>query len=196
MENESGHIPGTNWPPGPRSTPGFIKGRGIDVQDGPGEKATARPPSAPPPFANRQQPSQVKLPSARDFQLAGTGLILPAVAGGTIVPFAPLKLAAGEVAAITSAVIFINAPTLLTDIFFSILINNIPVPGDDQLQSFPRVAQNLSIAFDLDIRVPSRALISGLITNRTAAGPWTVGFQLNGFRYPESDAVRFYGSNS
>ena len=82
-------IPGAHWPPGPASIPAHIRGRGVDVQNGPGDVATARPPAAPDPLAARQQPSQVKIPSARVFQLFGKNLVLPAGAV-TIIPFAPL----------------------------------------------------------------------------------------------------------
>lgn len=90
--------------------------------------------------------------------------------------------------------IYVLSPTALTDITFTLRINGGPVEGWDNIQPPPGVAnfivQNFS---DLNERVPNGGRIDVLVTNNSAAGPWTVGAKIAGWFTPESEEDRIFG---
>lgn len=139
-------------------------------------------------------PEIYPIPSARDlFQIAKT-LVLPAGAASTVTSAAvELQLPTGNVAVIRVVEIFIDAPTALADIDFTLFINRAPVAGFDRLSFFPRAASSLSKPFEGILRVPNGSFINMVATNRSAAGPWTVGMSFGGWSWPELDGEVYTG---
>jgi hypothetical protein len=132
------------------------------------------------------------IPGAEFFYENSSSIAL-AAAAGTVVDGPSLQLKPGQVAVVRSVVIFIDAPTLLTNVTFALLINGSPVPGMDRLREFPRAANNVSKEFDRAIRIPNGSLISMTATNVDAAGPWTVGMEFGGWLWAQVDGEMYTG---
>jgi len=134
-----------------------------------------------------------KLPTSLDFNKNFYSDNLPAVAGSKIVPVS-FKLPKGMVGWMQILGIFVQSPTALTDITFSLRINKGPVGGWDNLKPPPGVAnlflQNFS---DLQVRVPDSAEVDVQITNNAATGPWVVGAKIAGWYHPGIEEKRIYG---
>jgi hypothetical protein len=137
-------------------------------------------------------PEEFPIPSAQSIYENSSGLILAAGANAVIAG-PSFQVPAGMVAVIRSFNIFINAPTLLTNIFFQLLVNNAPIPGMDNLQEFPRVANNISKEFERAIRIGNGSLIGCQAVNRDGAGPWTVGIEYSGWFWPQIDGENYTG---
>lgn len=134
------------------------------------------------------------LASSNQFNLTANTASLAAVAGQTVfLTGADLTVAAYNVGVIRGVTIFIDAPTALTVVQFALLVNGQAPAGFDRLQSFPRVATNISIGFDAQIRLTQGDVITLRATNVTAAGPWTVGMSYNGWTTPTRDIERIFG---
>jgi len=159
----------------------------------------------PSPFSEASERSQASValtpwwverpPFATDFFATDKGTILAAGPGApTELPGTVFTLPTGDAVAVIKAVtIFINAPTVLTDVDWQIQINEGPVAGWDQLTTFPRAAANLSIDFGGTIFVTQGARIRMVATNQSAAGPWTVGGSFTGWYLSQSDIQRVFG---
>lgn len=133
-------------------------------------------------------------PFAQDFFATDKNTTLPAAVGSVALPNATFQVPPGDFIAVIKAVtIFINAPTVATDVDWSILINDGPVQGWDHLTTFPRAAANLSIDFGGTIFVPQGALVSMRVNNISGAGPWTVGGSFTGWFLSQTDIARVFG---
>lgn len=134
-------------------------------------------------------------PFAQDFIAIDKATVLPAGAGQEVnLPGASFQLPTGDFIAVIKAVtIFIDQPTLLTDVDWILKINNGPQAGWDRLSTFPRVATNLSIDFGGTVFVPQGALMSLTARNNSGAGPWTVGGQITGWYLSRADVDRVFG---
>ena len=138
---------------------------------------------------------QERPPFATDFTAIEKAEVLVAVAGTVLaLPGATFQLPPGDFIAVVKAVtIFIDAPTLLTDVNWQLRINNGPVAGWDNLSTFPRVATNLSIDFGGTVFVSQGAQISMVAINNANTGPWTVGGQITGWYLSRADIDRVFG---
>lgn len=164
---------------------------------GPGGPGSGRPTQADisPPSRQIFPPWLYPMPQGNDFFVTTIGgaksAVLAAGIGATL--RTDVFTLPGESAGVVRFVsIFVNAPTLLIDVNWILLINGSPVPGWN-LTTYPRVAQNLSIDFEGVIRVPVGADISILIQNNAASGPWTVGAQFSGWYWSKRSADELYG---
>ncbi|MGH7177672.1 MAG: hypothetical protein ACREJC_09855 [Tepidisphaeraceae bacterium] len=150
-----------------------------------------RPVAAIPPFY------YVKPPSGVDFYFNETATV--AAGAGSTVVIAPTialviqPLYEGLVAFVT---IFLDAPTTDTNVRFTLRFNGGPVQGADNLRSFPRTANNLSISFPFNVIVPGNTTIDVLATNQNAFGPWTIGAEVGGWQYAESLRRRVFGEET
>lgn len=142
--------------------------------------------SIPPPEVN-------PIPTARDFFQQLKSATLAAGVGATVTTVPELRLKPGEVGVIKIVEIFVDAPTTLIDVTWALFVNGGPVPGFDNLSTFPRAATNLSIGFTGTIRLPPSAIVTMVITNNSVAGPWTVGAAYAGWRWNEQEGERYTG---
>lgn len=137
-----------------------------------------------------------KPPGGQDFFAAEKAEVLPAVAGTTIaLPDARFQTPGEALAVVKAISIFIDNPTLLTDVDWTFRINDGPKQGWDRLTTFPRVATNLSIDFGGTIICPQGALLTMTATNNAATGPWTVGAAFTGWYVSRSQLVQLYGED-
>jgi hypothetical protein len=165
-----------------------------------GEGGTAAPAGAPM-FERRQRPQKViAVAPANEFPIPSAQMLFAhaetltlAAGAGSVIAGPSFQLPQGNVGVINGVTLFINSPDTTTDIIFTLLINDAPVPGLDALSEFPRVANNLDRTFAAAVLVPNGGLIEGLITNQSAAGPWTVGMDFVGWHMPERDVEAYTG---
>lgn len=136
-----------------------------------------------------------KIPSAVDFNTQNFALTLAAGAGSTVV-FAGFRLPQTQIGVVQIFGIYAQGPTNLTNVTWTLRINQSPVPGWDNIQLPPGAAnfvvQNFS---DLRVKIPNGALVDVLITNNNASGPWTVGAKVAGWYNPSSDVARVTGTD-
>lgn len=149
------------------------------------------------PYVRQIYPPWVyKLPSSTDFNANGFREIIGAGAGTTLAPASVrFTLPANMVGYLQIAGIYVLTPLATTDLTFTFRINQGPVAGYDNIIPPPGVAnfvvQNFS---ELQVRVPMGGTVDLLITNNSAAGPWTVGGKVAGWYHPQVDEERLYGS--
>jgi hypothetical protein len=135
-----------------------------------------------------------KLPESVDFNAQDFAIALAAVAGQTVTS-ANLRFALprGMIGWLQGFSIYLLTPTALTSVQWTLRINNGPVPGWENVQNSPGVANIYREDFtDLRVRIPTSGIVDVLITNLTAAGPWTVGGRLQGWHHsPEAESNRY-----
>lgn len=119
---------------------------------------------------------------------AGATVILAAAANKT--PFFIRANSEGVVAAVQ---IFVDAPTADVDVSWTLRFNGAPVIGWDDLKTFPRVANSISIVFPGTVQVESGVTVDVLVTNNNAFGPWRVGAEVSGWQWPLNERLRVFG---
>lgn len=139
-------------------------------------------------------PEVEPIPTAKDFFRILRTAALAAGAGNQVVSTAlRYQASGGIVAAIKFVSIFVDAPTALTNVVWSVLLNGAPAPGFDALTFSPRVAANFERTFPCTIRVPPNTTVQVVITNQDAAGPWTVGASFGGWGWNQQEGERYTG---
>lgn len=139
-------------------------------------------------------PSLYKLPHSQDFNVNDFAEVLPVGPGAFISPVGmQFTLPAQMVGWIGIFGIYIQAPTNLTVIQFSLTINGGPVPGYFNIQFPPGVANFVVQNFaDLQVPVPSGGVIGVTIQNLTAAGPWVVGAKVQGWYHQLIEEQQYF----
>jgi hypothetical protein len=137
-----------------------------------------------------------KLPMSQDFNRNSFSEVLAAVAGTAITPVAlTFELPPNAVGYIQIFGIYTLTQSALTDVTWTLRVNDGPVSGWDNIRNPPGVANLFAQNFsDLQVRIPAGGTVSILITNNTAQGPWTVGGKIAGWYHPEIEEKRIYGS--
>jgi hypothetical protein len=128
-----------------------------------------------------------------DAYFRATGA-LAAVAGAAIEFGAgQFVLPATNWGVVSFVTIFVDAPALNINVTWALLVNGAPVPGWDQLGTFPRVAANLSIVYPGTVHLPLGARVTVRVTNNAATGPWTVGAETSGWHWPKISEDQAFG---
>jgi hypothetical protein len=127
---------------------------------------------------------QFKPPEGIDFffRTAGT---LAAGAGSTLIlaPTPRFRILPDYSGVIAGVSIFVDTPLTTLDITFTLRWNGGPVQGWDQLEAFPVAANAIIIPFPGNLQVPGGTDVDVLVTNNSAAGPWTVGATVTGWQW-------------
>ncbi len=166
-------------------------GAGVTV-----DQAVFRRPQGPadtsPLVRNVYPPWVFKLPMSQDFNVNRFDLVLAAVVGATVVPV-QFQVPPSFVGYVQIFGLFIQSPTNVQDITFSLLINGGPVQGWDNIK-FPPGAANFVVQnfADLQVPIPDSAKVSVLVTNNNA-NAWVVGAKIAGWYHPRSEEERIYG---
>ena len=141
-----------------------------------------------------------KPPAGVDFYLFQTG-VLAAGAGSTItfvgaggVANPDIEIDSNYSGVVAGFTWFVNAPLVTIDITFTLQFTNAPVPGWDRFKPFPAAASSAIASYGGYVQCPARTLVSVVVTNNAASGPWTVGTEVVGWSYPTSDAQRVFGT--
>lgn len=121
----------------------------------------------------------------------GKTAVLPAVVG-SVINSEPVKIPRQMAGVLRVLNIFVDAPGATIDVDWITLIDGAPVQGW-RVSTFPRAANNLSIAFPGVLRLHPGAILSVAIQNNAATGPWTVGVQLSGWYWSIEEAKVLYG---
>jgi len=138
---------------------------------------------------------QIRPPTGVDFFFKRMG-VLAAGAGSTLILVPsnrPLKILPDYKANIAGVTIMVDAPLATLDITFTLRWNGGPVEGWDKLEPFPTAANALIIPFPGTLQTPGNTLIDVLVTNNSAAGPWTVGASVAGWQWPRIDEDIAFG---
>lgn len=136
-----------------------------------------------------------EIESAQDYTIQATGA-LPGGAGQTFsdqTAAGVLQLLGTYVGVLSFITIFVDAPTTALDVKWTLRFNGAPVQGFDNLRSFPRIAQNLSITFPGPKRIPIGARVDVIATNNNASA-WTVGYSVGGWFWLQDDGARIFGT--
>lgn len=150
------------------------------------------------PFQRIVYPPRVeKLLSSTDFTVQDFAMVLPAGAGSTITSAAlAFTLPASMVGWLQEFKVYVLSQTAATSAQWSVRINGGPVPGFDNKQNAPGVANLVLLEWnDMRIRIPNGATVDVIITNLNANGPWTVGGYLAGWYHPWVDEDRIFGND-
>lgn len=137
-----------------------------------------------------------KLLTSQDFKAVDFQMVLAAGVGATVTsPQLRFQLPASMVGWLQQFTLYTLSPTALTSIRFAIRINEGPVPGFDNEQNPPGVANLVKIdTNDMRVRLPNHCVVDVLITNLNASGPWTVGGALAGWYHSYADELRIFGT--
>lgn len=135
-----------------------------------------------------------KLPMSKDFNRNVYTSVLAAGVGATVIPVS-FDMPPSFVGFCQIFGIYALSPLATTDITFSLRINQGPVEGWENV-TLPPGATNLTLQnfSDLQVRMPDACTLDVIVTNNSAAGPWTVGAKIAGWYHPESEEQRIYGS--
>lgn len=185
----------------PPRTPNDIRARGFAPRPASGGSSQGAPARATPMSEKAGLARQIFPPwlyplrQGSDFFIFTIGgaksAALAAGAGSTLVSD-PFRLPKDTSAVIRLVSIFANLPTGAIDVEWTLRINKVPVQGWT-FTTYPRVANNLSIEFGGIVRVAPNSTIDVLITNKSAAGPWTVGTQFGGWYWNNVAAEQTFG---
>ena len=148
------------------------------------------------PFSRIQFPPRIeKLPSSVDFRQQNFALALPAGVGSTVAG-PSFTLPRDQVGWLQNNAIYVLTPTAATAFSMAILINGGPIPGFDNIQIPPGIANFVLLGDDdMRVRIPNNATVSTLFTNNSAAA-WTVGGLIQGWYHPVSAEERAWGSDA
>jgi len=157
------------------------------------------PPGAPgaAPFVRNQAPPwREKLPSSNDFIVVDYAMTLAAGAGSVITSAnLTFSVPASMVGWLQNFSFYVLTPTAGTSVRFAIRINESPVPGWDNYQNSPGVANLYREDYsELQVRIPNGAKVDIIATNLNAGGPWTVGGKLAGWYHSQQDEARYWGA--
>jgi len=169
-------------------------GTGIDIATRGNKQLPAAPHSEPIPKSAQVPPYWLyKPPEGIDFYFNVRGT-LPAGVGSTLILSAapPLILTPNYEGVVQAVTIFVNAPTVATDVIWTLRFREAPVPGWDRLTTFPRAANNLSITFPGVLQVQQATKIDVLVTNNSALA-WDVGVEVAGWSWPRISRQRVFG---
>lgn len=134
-----------------------------------------------------------KLAVSVDFNINNYALILPAGAGNTVV-LSGFQIPQGYIGWLQQTFLYTLAPTANTSASWMVRINGAPVPGFDNIQNPPGIANLLLMPTDdMRIRLTNGCVVDVVITNLNAFGPWTVGAGLSGWFHPEVAERRAFG---
>lgn len=140
-------------------------------------------------------PWQYPIPSARAFYARSYGNVIAAEASDVVIANCSFQTATGQDACIRSIVALVLSPTTAMNLFFSVKLNGVVLPGWDQLTVPPVNASAIEQPFmgsDDVIRVQQSTTITVTATN-TSAAAFTVGMAFNGWFWPSVDATRLMG---
>jgi hypothetical protein len=91
--------------------------------------------------------------------------------------------------------LYLLSPLATTRLNWAVRINQGPVPGFDNIQNPPGVANfELIITNDMRIRVPNGATVDVAITNLDGAAV-TAGSIIQGWYHPSTDELRYFGGD-
>lgn len=157
-----------------------------------------RPPSVSDrsPFARMIFPPRIeKLLSSVDFQAVDFAVALAAGVGSQATsPKLLFQLPQTMIGWLQEFSLYVLSQTALTSVQYTLRINQQPVPGFDNLQNPPGVANLVLIdKNDLRISIPNNATIDVLFTNLNANGPWTVGGRFAGWFHPWDAEEQIFG---
>lgn len=151
------------------------------------------------PFTRLVFPPRIeKLNVSQDFNVNSYQLILPAGNGQTI-DLPGFNCPQGMVGWLQQTFLYVLLPTAQAQASWCIRINGMPVPGFDNMQNPPGIANFLFLGEDdLRIRIPQGSYVDVRVTNINTgvAGPWTVGAGLAGWFHPEQAEERAYGAGN
>jgi len=138
-------------------------------------------------------PYLYKLPSSSDFNQNNYATVLAAAISTQVVPVS-FQLPQQSVGYLQQFGLYCLSPTNLTNVTFTIRINEGPVPGWDNVL-LPVGVTNLTLQnfADLQIRLPNNCKVDVLVTNNAATGPWTVGAKIAGWYHTSQAEERMYG---
>lgn len=136
-----------------------------------------------------------KLLSSQDFNVSDFAMVLAAGAGSVVTSQAlRFQVPQSQVGWLQQFTMYVLAPLATTDIRFTVRINEGPVSGFTNKQPPPGAANLILIDInDIRVRIPNGATVDVLVTNNSAAGPWTVGGSLAGWYHPLADELRVFG---
>jgi hypothetical protein len=140
----------------------------------------------------RFPPSFAPPPGAQDFQRTGRSTVAgPSTT--TILGNTTFTIPRGSVGYIRSLTWDANALSVTSDISFTVLFNQAPVPGWQDLRLFPRAASSASLAYSPDetyIWVPDGQTISLQVTVTDGAS-YLIGGQYHGWYFSKSIAAEY-----
>jgi hypothetical protein len=135
---------------------------------------------------------ETKPPQGLDFLEVNKSTVLAAGAGSAV-ELLSFTLPPETFGVIKVVSIFADATTTDTDVDWTLRFNSGPVPGWNNLTTFPRAAANLSIDYSGTILVTPGTNISVTAQNGNAFGPWTIGVLVAGWYLSQSELQRVYG---
>lgn len=150
------------------------------------------------PFARLLFPPRIeKLPSSIDFRAQDFAGAVPAGVNNTLVSAnSQFRLPMDHVGWLQGFTLYLLSPLATTRLQWTVRINQGPVPGFDNIQNPPGVANfELIITNDMRVRVPNGALVDVLITNLDGAAV-TAGSVIQGWYHPRTDELRYFGEDT
>lgn len=142
-------------------------------------------------------PKVEKLELSQDFNVNDYQMIVPAGVGATVVSAAlRFALPKGHIGWLQQFTLYTLTPDASTRLQFTVRINAGPVPGFDNLQNPPGLANFVLVGTDdMRVRLGDSVVVDVLITNLGASGPWTVGGALAGWYHPAVAEKRAWDLN-
>ena len=136
---------------------------------------------------------ETKPPQGTDF-LEVQKTIALAAGAGSAVELLSFRLPQESFGVVKRVTIFADATTTNTDVNWTLRFNGGPVPGWNNLTTFPRVSTNLSIDIGGTVLIPPGTTVSVTAQNGNAFGPWNIGALVTGWYLSGSDIQRIYGA--
>lgn len=147
------------------------------------------------PFSRIQFPPRLeKITGSVDFRQQGYTFVLPAGIGSTVAG-PTFQVPQGQVGWLQNNAIYVLTPVAVTSFRLTLFINDGPVPGFDDIQIPPGLA-NFILLGDDDMRVPipNHGKVTSLFTN-ISGNAETVGALIQGWYHPLASEERVWGDD-
>lgn len=149
------------------------------------------------PFTRLVFPPRIeKLTASRDFNVQDYQMALPGVVGASITSAAlRFQVPKDQFGWLQQFTLYVLTPTANTRVRWQVRINEGPVPGFDNIENPPGIANFILIGYDdLRVRIPTAASVDVLITNLSANAE-VVGAALAGWYHPEAAELRAWNAD-
>jgi hypothetical protein len=144
------------------------------------------------------------IPTARNFfTYTRPFVVVPAGVGSSVVVVPTQSGVAGtggafqippsNVGVLKVVSIFVDAPTVNTDLTFIFRQAQAPIPGLEEIGFAPRAAANAQFNAPGTYFLNEGVLVDCLIRNNNAFGPWNVSVTISGWFNAPEDVYRFTG---
>jgi hypothetical protein len=134
-------------------------------------------------------PEVFPIPDAHEFNITGS-VASPGAANNVAITGCTFDIPDASLAIIRSVSLYITGMIATTNVLWSLLRDNQPLPGYQNISIFPRAVASIGLSLDAFLRVRGKCTISMQFSNIDGAA-YVVGGAFSGWYWPETSDARW-----